>query len=360
MRWWNLFAPQNSYDLVIHAISVFNHSPEAVSLKSITIDGLASLESVQRVVIGEPEIRSGISPLIARQQMGLRKLVDFILGIDDPAMQKAELAPDLLIEPGRMLLYPSIYLLFHRLPDKIRVTVALNIGEVDAELDAEISVREYSSQVKYGFPLEGGWFLKGSPVSGIMDHHRFGYSNQFGVDLLRLGPEGVVFAGSGEQPTDYFSHGARVLAAADGRVAAVNQDEVQDWHRFNPRSDENTEQFIERQFGEVRQALDSDIIRWAAGNYVIIEHTPVEYSVYLHLKPGSFKVVPGQLIRRGQHIAEVGNTGDSYAAHLHFQVMDKPDLRIGRSLPFEFDNVEPTLSEPGLFIKPVPGQSPRV
>ena len=64
-------------------------------------------------------------------------------------------------------------------------------------------------------------------------------------------------------------------------------------------------------------------------NQIIINHgfdtTDKRYAVtsrYLHIKKGSAsaRVVPGQFVRCGQVIAEIGSSGNSSAPHLHFEV----------------------------------------
>jgi len=95
------------------------------------------------------------------------------------------------------------------------------------------------------------------------------------------------------------------------------------------------------------------VARWAAGNSIVIEHAADEYSAYLHLKERGVHVKEGEVVRRGQHIADAGNTGDSFGAHLHFQVIDRPDLVRGRSLPFAFEDLGTALSEPGWFVRSV-------
>ena len=52
---------------------------------------------------------------------------------------------------------------------------------------------------------------------------------------------------------------------------------------------------------------------------VRIEHQ-VYQSAYYHLKSGSILVKKGDLVREGQKIATMGNTGKSSGKHLHFQV----------------------------------------
>src|SRR3546814_14591651 len=51
--------------------------------------------------------------------------------------------------------------------------------------------------------------------------------------------------------------------------------------------------------------------------------------------PVSFRVVPGQRVRRGEVIAELGFTGDSTGPHLHFHVADAPSPLDAEGLPFE-------------------------
>jgi murein DD-endopeptidase MepM/ murein hydrolase activator NlpD len=53
------------------------------------------------------------------------------------------------------------------------------------------------------------------------------------------------------------------------------------------------------------------------GNYICIAHVKLS-TCYAHLE--SFRVKPGARVRRGQLIGLVGNTGNSGAIHLHFEV----------------------------------------
>ncbi|MFQ3853657.1 M23 family metallopeptidase [Staphylococcus sp. 2S1] len=46
------------------------------------------------------------------------------------------------------------------------------------------------------------------------------------------------------------------------------------------------------------------------GNYIIIKHGRNEYSMIAHIKPDSFKINKGDTLLRGQHIANVGNSGN--------------------------------------------------
>ncbi len=62
---------------------------------------------------------------------------------------------------------------------------------------------------------------------------------------------------------------------------------------------------------------------FAGGNVIVIRHTGVDgvfATRYDHLRRNSVLVRPGDTVRRGQKIAEVGSAGNSTGPHLHFEV----------------------------------------
>jgi len=60
-----------------------------------------------------------------------------------------------------------------------------------------------------------------------------------------------------------------------------------------------------------------------AGHYVVLDGAGEQRDyVFMHLRTGSIQVREGQGVRTGQRIGEVGNTGRSFGAHLHFEVWD--------------------------------------
>ena len=60
------------------------------------------------------------------------------------------------------------------------------------------------------------------------------------------------------------------------------------------------------------------------GNYVILSCGEI-FPLYAHLQSGSVLVRPGDIVRPGDVLGRVGNSGASLQPHLHFQVMDSPD-----------------------------------
>ncbi len=59
---------------------------------------------------------------------------------------------------------------------------------------------------------------------------------------------------------------------------------------------------------------------WNDGNYITIKHDNKEFSLYEHLKFNGAKVKVGDKVKKGQLIGYSGNTGYTFAPHLHFQV----------------------------------------
>ena len=62
-----------------------------------------------------------------------------------------------------------------------------------------------------------------------------------------------------------------------------------------------------------------------------------------HLRQGSVTVETGDVVRRGQTLAAVGNNGHSNEPHLHLQVQDSPATAdADRTYPMVFRNVDIT------------------
>lgn len=72
-----------------------------------------------------------------------------------------------------------------------------------------------------------------------------------------------------------------------------------------------------------------------AANVVRILHDDGTYAIYAHLNTNSIRVEPGDYVKRGQYIADSGNTGFSSGPHLHFAVVKNIGLSIA-SVPITF------------------------
>jgi hypothetical protein len=88
---------------------------------------------------------------------------------------------------------------------------------------------------------------------------------------------------------------------------------------------------VASQFFEATQDVD----KATRANIIRVLHPDGTMSIYAHLNWDSIRVRPGQIIKRGEYIADSGNTGFSSGPHLHFAVQRNAGLR-HESLPIEF------------------------
>ncbi len=73
-------------------------------------------------------------------------------------------------------------------------------------------------------------------------------------------------------------------------------------------------------------------------NVVRILHDDGTYAIYAHLNWDSIRVRPGDVVLRGQYIADSGNTGYSTGPHLHFAVVRNTGMKI-ESVPVAFEGI---------------------
>jgi hypothetical protein len=70
-------------------------------------------------------------------------------------------------------------------------------------------------------------------------------------------------------------------------------------------------------------------------NVVRVLHDDGTMAVYAHLNSNTVRVVPGQTVKRGEYLADSGNTGFSTGPHLHFVVQRNQGRRLV-SVPVQF------------------------
>jgi len=350
--WCNSLTERPYYDCILHTISVVNASKKPFQIDSVKIEALKAGRMIQCRVLHDKEIRSVSKPLLEQFKGDFQPFINLILWTNKVVPQSIQLTSETNVKPKSALIIFNTYLSFSVLPDELRIS-AIGRASDGKKLQAEglLKVVQYKNKVKHSLPLEGSWFMRGMPANGVLDHHRFGIPNEYGVDFCRMSPTGELFKNEGKEASDYYGLGEKVLASADGTVVAINNSAIQKWTRFNPAEGESPQEFQKRQFEAMKDALRGSVHDWVGGNYVIIKHAEGEYSSYFHLREKSVRVKVGDNVQKGQHIGDVGNTGDSFEVHLHFQLNDSPDFASGRSLPFSFENIQTQFREPGRFVR---------
>ena len=104
---------------------------------------------------------------------------------------------------------------------------------------------------------------------------------------------------------------------------------------------------VAAEFVEAGFDLERDAAR---ANFVRILHDDGTLALYGHLDWRSVRVAPGQIVMRGERLADSGNTGYSFGPHLHFVVQRNRAGEV-ESVPIEF-------VAPGGALRPVTGDRP--
>jgi hypothetical protein len=196
-----------------------------------------------------------------------------------------------------------------------KLTLAFDNGGAPVERDVqggEVAVRP--GTVTIGPPLRGGRW-RAANFTNTAAHRRalFGYGGdasinaRFAIDYFKVGEDDRPFTGDRTRNENHHSYGQEAIAVADGLVVASRDDLADNAFSGPPPGGPNLETLV--------------------GNHVFLEIGPRLYALYAHLKPGSLRVRTGQRVTRGQVIGSVGNTGNSAAPHLHFQLSEDPSIR---------------------------------
>jgi Peptidase family M23 len=201
------------------------------------------------------------------------------------------------------------------------------------ESGGEIEVDRHSV-VLLGPPLRGEGYVSADSCCDASRHTRAALpvngrvwvAQRFAVDWEQLDPQGRIYNDDPLKLTSYTIFGKPVLAVADAFVASV------------------TDGLPEQMPGKYPANISLDE---ADGNSVILDLGEQRYAMYAHMQPGSIQVRVGERVRMGQLIGLVGNSGNSLAPHLHFQVTDGPSSLSSNGLPYGIREFQVTGKTPG-------------
>jgi murein DD-endopeptidase len=188
-----------------------------------------------------------------------------------------------------------------------------------------VAVPVRGAPVRLAPPLRGDRWLAANGPSNDTHHRRswFAYGGRalsperFAIDFLRLHESGPT-VGDPAENRSWRGYGEEVIAVADARVASIT-DGIADNVPAN----------------RLPSGMTMDTM---GGNLVVLDLGDGVHVYYSHLQPGSIRVRQGDRVRVGQILGLVGNSGNSNAPHLHFQVSAGPALLLSDGVPFVFDS----------------------
>jgi hypothetical protein len=138
-------------------------------------------------------------------------------------------------------------------------------------------------------------------------------TNEFAMDFIYTDAQGREYADNPQKAENWYSYGKPIFAPGAGVVREAANDIPDNWFK-----DAGVTQIGHPDLPAGKDPKD-------IGNYVLIDHQNGEFSLLVHMKPGSVQVKAGDHIARGQQIGQIGFAGDSLFPHLHYSLMQGPE-----------------------------------
>lgn len=194
------------------------------------------------------------------------------------------------------------------------------------------------------FPVRGEWFSPNTPGTKIPSHGTNRMGTRYAYDFIQVDWERrglpayhvsfTQYLLHGVPLNDYYCWGQVIYAPCDGIVVAA-EDGCKEREQTRLLSDMSNAyrnaHFFDPEKGDVQSV---------AGNYIIIQYSENVYAALCHLQTNSVQVSVGDNVKKGVALGRVGHSGNSFAPHLHFQLMDSSDISVAHGLPCAFKEYE--------------------
>ncbi|RLD48134.1 MAG: peptidase M23, partial [Bacteroidetes bacterium] len=202
--------------------------------------------------------------------------------------------------PFNIIVILFIYVLKLRINKRNFLTeVDIQEGSPEKNLYAyKNNIKRFGNLYKY-FPIKlpfwGEWYISQGHNDKITHKDEW----QHAWDFVIIDNNNSQYINEGKNVEDYYCYNKPIIAPANGIVVDI-VDGIDD-----------------NKIGDVNL-----IENW--GNSIVIKHNEFLFSQVSHIKAGSFKVAVGDVVKHGDILANVGNTGRSPFPHMHFQIQATP------------------------------------
>ncbi len=176
----------------------------------------------------------------------------------------------------------------------------------------------YSNPVELAFPLkEGNFYMAHAGTNEAVNHHYSIPAQKYAMDIIRINALGFrANKWSPKDLNDFCIFGSSLYSPCDGTIIE-SLDQLEDLEPM---------------------VMDAKNL---AGNYLAIHKSESEIIVILaHLMKGSLLVKKGDVVKKGQPIGRVGNSGHTSEPHLHIHAVLNHTgdfLFKGEGIPITFD-----------------------
>lgn len=190
-------------------------------------------------------------------------------------------------------------------------------------LTAEAPVKSAEPPV-ISSPLRGERWVAGGGYNGELGHRRAIFpvsgeiklAQRYAIDWVKMNEQNQLHVGDSSKCESYFCYGEPIYSVSDGTVCGAI-DKFKDQVPLMPPT--------------------GPVSEYPGGNAITIKMSSGLYAFYAHLKPGTLLVKEGDVVKKGQQIGTLGNSGNSSEPHLHFHISDSPIVLKADSKPYLFD-----------------------
>lgn len=170
-------------------------------------------------------------------------------------------------------------------------------------------------------------------------------SNNFASDFVYLDGQGREYHDDPRVPENWYGYGRPIYAPGAGVVLTTANDIPENWFE-----DAKATKIGHPKLPPGKDPKD-------IGNFVLLDHQNGEYSLLVHMKVGSVVVKPGDRVRQGQVLGRIGFAGDSIFPHLHYSLMDGPEVFKAWGLPAYFSQFRRILGAKSVKVEKGPVDS---
>lgn len=303
------------------------------SIRLGTIDPVRSVQTQdETLVVYELSILNSGETAVNLRQVDTTSGENLLASYSGSALCERVSEASTQIDPGAELLVFMWLSLPNGVPNQTLthiVTMQAANGESEFEERLVVPIEDEEPGV-LGPPLRGGNWLAAnntdeSPHSRNIEvfDATVRVPMRYAIDFVQFDADGSDFVGDFENNEDHIAYGEEILAVADGTIEMAN-----DGVPENVPGDDRA----------VPITLDT-----RGGNIIILDIGDNRFVTYAHMIPGSLTVSVGDLVKKGDVLGRVGNSGASSQPHLHFHVSRIFDTQNssglnGSALPYVFES----------------------
>ncbi|TLQ45017.1 M23 family metallopeptidase [Streptomyces marianii] len=193
-----------------------------------------------------------------------------------------------------------------------------------------------AAPVETASPVAGRWTALNSPADKVPSHGTHEAAQSFAIDIVaeceeHPRPRFASLWPLTRRNREFPAFNAPLYAVADATVVRA--------------TDRQRDHMSRNSLPALLWLLAEGVVRMLGGtdrifgNHLVLDLGDGTWAVYAHLRRGSLAVREGEQVTAGQLLARCGNSGNSTEPHLHFQLMDGPDLEAAHGVPFTWRGV---------------------